>query len=141
VSNNINLLLLFVRDVLDVFVFKFLTTKSYIWITINVRKSSNSFNKKDINTIARVIWKFKFFFKYCLLLKLSTNVINKNKYILRTFSKTIRLCILNVEIINNAKVKFWKKFDLTNLTTIQLLNNYKVLQILVIVNYSNWIFN
>jgi len=62
VSNNTNLLLTFIRDVLDVFVFKLLTTRSYIWIIINIRDSLSLFNNKSVNAIAQVVLESKSIF-------------------------------------------------------------------------------
>jgi len=62
VSNNTNLLLFFVKNVLDVFISKLLATRLYIWVTINVKNSSSLFNKKNISATTQIISKFKLFF-------------------------------------------------------------------------------
>jgi len=48
-------LLLFVKVVLDILVFKLLATKLYTYITINIRDALSLFNKRNVNTIAQVL--------------------------------------------------------------------------------------
>ncbi len=43
--------------------------------------------------------------------------------------------------MNNFKVKFKQKLNLTNLTTIELLNSYKMFEIIIIDNNFNKLFN
>ncbi len=48
-------MLLFVKVVLDILVFKLLATKLYTYITINIRDALSLFNKRNVNTIAQVL--------------------------------------------------------------------------------------